>query len=94
MSTEQQLEDKFFQEIRGEAVKRGIDPSLIEKKDIHVERSSNNIHVKWKDVEVNVPGPSQGALDVWFSKNGEIIAGAVVALAGVALGGAVALLKR
>jgi hypothetical protein len=95
MSDDHQLEDRFFHEIRQEAAKRGIDPDLVQKKDVHVDRSGKNIQIKWRDVEVNVPGPSQSAIDAWFTENGKVIAGAVVALAGVAVGiGGAALLKR
>jgi hypothetical protein len=91
MADKNELEDRFFHEIREEAVRRGIDPDLIKKEDVKVERVGTNIHVKWKDVEVNIPGPSQATLDSWFTTNGGVIAGAVVALAAVAVGGAVAL---
>ncbi|MNJ79918.1 hypothetical protein D3C77_781090 [compost metagenome] len=41
---------------------------------------------KWRDIEIEAPSPSQETFDSWFEQNGQVIAGAAIALAGVTLG--------
>lgn len=82
----QELEEKFVRELRQEAARKGIDPELFTTEAVRTERVGRSIHLKWKAVEVNVPAPSKEALDAWFDKYGGVIVGAVIALAGVAVG--------
>jgi len=72
--------------LRAEAVKLGIDPSLVQLEDVSVAKSGEKMRFKWRDIEVEAPAPSQEAFDSWFEQNGQVIAGAVIALAGVTIG--------
>ncbi|MDK1397982.1 hypothetical protein [Pseudomonas protegens] len=87
--------EAMLEKLKAEAIKLGIDPQLVRLEDISVSKSAEKIRVKWRDIEVEAPAPSQEAFDSWFEENGKVIAGAVVALAGVTIGliGAVALKK-
>lgn len=86
MSEIHELEARFLHEFREEAVRKGIDPDLFTKETVEAEQVDRNVHVRWKDVEVNLPGPGRAAVDAWFDKYGGVIVGAVVVLAGVAVG--------
>lgn len=85
------INDALLDEIQKAAKERGIDPSLIKKEDLNVEKTGNKIHVKWKDVEIEIPAPSQETLDSWFKENGQVIAGALLTLGAVTVGGIIAI---
>lgn len=89
------VNEALLQQLKAEAKRLGLDPNLVRREDIDASQKGDKIKVKWRDVEIEVPGPSQEAFDSWFEENGKVIAGAVVALAGVTIGllGAVALKK-
>lgn len=85
------INDALLNEIHKAAKERGIDPNLIKKEDLSVEKTGNKIHVKWNDVEIEIPAPSQETLDSWFKENGQVIAGALLTLGAVVVGGAIAI---
>lgn len=89
------VNEAMLEQLRAEAEKMGIDPSRIRLEDVGVTQKGEKIRFKWGDIEVEAPAPSPEAFDSWFEENGKVIAGAVVALAGVTIGliGAVALKK-
>ena len=63
-------------------VKAGADPSLVKEEDISVNQQGNSIRIVWRDVAVEMPPPSNDTWDkVWM-----VAAGALAALAGVAVG--------
>jgi hypothetical protein len=82
--------DELARQMRDEAERRGIDPSFVQEKDVRVKRESSNIRIKWKDIDIVMPAPSKDAIDSWLAQNGQAIAGSIMTLAGVALGGAIA----
>lgn len=85
------LEKELQKQLQAEAVRRGIDPAQLKGAEVHIEQKPDNtVKVKWGDVEVSVPGPSQAAVDSWFSQYGGVLVGALIVLAGVAAGAAVA----
>lgn len=86
MSENDELEERLLLEFREEAVRRGIDPDQFTRETVEAQRVDRNVHVKWKDVEVNLPGPGRAAVDAWFDKYGGVIVGSVIALASVAVG--------
>jgi hypothetical protein len=72
-------------EILRAARERGIDPDLVKKEDIKVSRSNEKIRIKWQDIEIEVPAPSQEVVDSWFKQNGQVLTGAFIALISVVL---------
>lgn len=82
----EELEEKFHQEFREEAIRRGIDPDLFTQDAVQTKRVGRTIHVGWKGVGVDVPAPSPEAWDAWFDRYGGVVVGAVIALAGVVVG--------
>lgn len=89
--TTETVNDALLSEFKKAAKEKGIDPNLIKKEDLSAEKKGNKIHIKWKDVEVEVPAPSQETVDSWFKENGQVIAGALLALGAVAVGGVIAI---
>nr|WP_297461214.1 hypothetical protein [uncultured Halomonas sp.] len=87
----EKINDLLLNEFKKAAKEKGIDPALIRKEDLTAEKKGNKIHIKWNDVEIDVPAPSQEALDSWFKENGQVIAGAVLTLGAVAVGGVIAI---
>lgn len=85
------ITDEFLQEIKKAAENSGLDPELVTKEDLSARRAGNKIHIRWKDVEVEIPAPSQDELNSWFRESGQAIGGALMALAGVALTGTLAI---
>ncbi|WP_434559805.1 hypothetical protein [Pseudomonas sp. R1-6] len=78
--------EAMLEQLKNEATKMGIDPDLVRLEDISVMKRAEKIRVKWRDIEIEAPAPSQETFDSWFEENGKVIAGAVVALAGVTIG--------
>lgn len=89
------VNEAMLKQLKIEAEKLGFDPAQIRLEDVDVAQKGDKIRIKWGDVEIETPAPSPEAIDSWFEENGKVIAGAVVALAGVTIGliGAVALKK-
>jgi hypothetical protein len=85
-----EFEKEFQQRLEQEARKKGIDPAQLKDTTVHLDQQGKTIFVKWGDVEVTLPAPSEQAVDSWFDKYGGVIVGAFVALVGVALGAVVA----
>lgn len=86
VSENDELEERFLHGLREEAARKGVDPELFTKDTVEAEQVDRKVHVKWKDIEFNLPGPGKAAVDAWFDKYGGVIVGAVVVLAGVAVG--------
>ncbi|MDN7143868.1 hypothetical protein KC131_24800 [Pseudomonas sp. JQ170] len=78
--------EAMLEKLRTEAVKLGIDPTLVQLDDISVAKTGDKMRFKWRDIEIEAPSPSQETFDSWFEQNGQVIAGAAIALAGVTLG--------
>ncbi|HEY5548776.1 MAG TPA: hypothetical protein VIL17_04195 [Coriobacteriia bacterium] len=91
MTPRDDFADELAEQMRDEAKRRGIDPSLVQEKDVQVNREDSTIRIKWKDVDIAMPAPSRDAVDAWFTQNGQVIAGSVLTLAGVVVGGAIAI---
>lgn len=89
------VNEAMLEQLKAEAAKLGIDPNLVRLEDVCVVKGAEKLRVKWRDIEIEAPAPSQEAFDSWFEENGKVIAGAVIALAGVTIGliGAAALKK-
>lgn len=92
MANEDELaERELVEQMRSEAERRGMDPSLVQEEDVQIKPDDSKIHIKWKDVEVTVPAPPREAVSSWIEKNGQGIAGSLFTLAGVVVTGALAL---
>lgn len=89
--SDESVNDALFNAIKKAAEEKGLDPDRIKKEDLNAEKRGGKVHVKWRDVEVEVPAPSQESIDTWFKKNGQVIAGSLLTLGAVAVGGAIAI---
>lgn len=87
----EEITDAVFEEVKVAAEKEGVDPQKIKREDISVEQKGSKIHVKWKEVEIEMPAPSQEYVDSWFKENGQVIAGSLITLGAVAVGGVIAI---
>ena len=59
---EKQLQDRLITEAR----KQGIDPEKIKGASVRVEQLGGNLNVKWGELEVTIPAPSQPVVDDFF----------------------------
>lgn len=82
--------EELTRQMKTEAKRRGIDPAVVQEEDVRINRDNASIHIKWKDVDIAMPAPSKDVVDSWFAQNGQAIAGSVLTLAGVVVGGAIA----
>jgi hypothetical protein len=80
------LEKKLRKQIEAELKERGISKKELNSEDIQLKKIGNKIDIKYKDIEVSIPGPSQEAIDSWWKDAGKYIAGGLLALAGVVVG--------
>ena len=69
MADKDDFADELARQMRNEAERRGIDPSLVQKEDVQVDRDNANIHIRWKDVDIAMPAPSREAISGWFAQN-------------------------
>lgn len=83
--------EELARQMQSEAKRRGIDPAVVQEEDVQVNRDTSNIRIRWKGVDIAIPAPSREAVDAWFAQNGQAIAGSVLTLAGVVVGGAIAI---
>jgi len=83
------ISETFIDEVKKTAREKGIDPNLINREEITAERKNDKIHIAWKDMVIKVPAPSQETIDSWFKENGKVIAGAILTLGAVTVGGAI-----
>jgi hypothetical protein len=77
------IDKTLLNEIIKAVRKRGINPDLVKKEDIEVNHKNEKIRMKWNDIEIEVPAPSQEVVDSWFKQNGQVLTGAFIALIAV-----------
>lgn len=83
----QNLEQDLRQNIEKELEDRGIPSTDFDPGDVKLHRIGQNFKVTYKGIEISVPAPSQEVIDSWWKENGKVLVGAVIALAGVIVGG-------
>lgn len=81
------LEKNLRKEIETELKKSGVSTDELDPKDVQLKKSGNKIEINYKDIEITIPAPSQEAIDSWWKEAGKYIAGGLIALAGVVVGG-------
>lgn len=59
MAKVSELEKEFQHRLEQEARKKGLDPATT----VHLEQRGKTIFVKWGEVEVALPAPSEQAVD-------------------------------
>lgn len=77
------LEKKLRKQIEAELKEKGISKKELNSEDIQLKKIGNKIDIKYKDIEVSIPAPSQEAIDSWWKDAGKYITGGLLALAGV-----------
>jgi len=68
---------------------RSVDTAQLKDAAVHIQRQDKNLHIKWGEVEVTLPAPSQETVNSLFKQYGGVIIGALVALASVVVGAGV-----
>ena len=81
----EEIEARLHEELTKTAKERGLDLAEAQGAPVHVEQEGKILRVKWGDVEVSVPTPSQGVIDAVFKQCGTVIVGALISLASIAL---------
>jgi hypothetical protein len=85
-SSVQDLERRLKEELAKAAKERGLDSARV-RDALRVDQRGSNVEIKLGDVvAVSLPGPSQDAVDAWFTQYGAALLVALLALVGVALG--------
>ncbi len=92
MTNEDDLAQReLVEQMREEAERRGIDPSVVHEEDIHVTPDNSNIRIKWRDIEISLPAPPKEAVSNWIRENGQGIAASLFTIAGVVVTGALSI---
>jgi hypothetical protein len=83
--------DKIMRrQIESELEKQGVPKEDFDPSDVAFTQEGRNIKVTYRGIEISIPAPSQEAIDSWWKENSKVVMGAVIALAGVVVGGWVA----
>ena len=82
----QDLDNFLHQRIKNELENRGISRNDFDPGEIQLKKTDQKFKVTYKGLEIDMPVPSQEALDSWWKENGQFFAGAIIALIGVAFG--------
>ena len=80
MTTFENLDSGLQRELRAAAANNGIDPNLLKGATVDLYLRGEQLHFRWRDIEVSTPMPSQQALDSWLDKYGGVAIGAVIAI--------------
>lgn len=66
---------------------RGVRKADFDPEEVEVARHGRSVRVTYRDIEIDVPAPSQDTINEWWKDHGTIFATALVVLAGVVVGG-------
>ena len=86
MKTIADLEDNVRKEVAEQLVKRGFELAEIEDKPINVDQKGKELVIRFGDITLKMPAPSQEAIDSWWKEAGKYIVGGLLTLAGVVVG--------
>ncbi|MCK4349008.1 MAG: hypothetical protein KAW47_10360 [Thermoplasmatales archaeon] len=81
------LEKNLRKQIETELQESGVSRHELNPEDVQLKKSGNKIEINYKDIEITLPAPSQEVIDSWWKDAGKYIAGGLIALAGVVVGG-------
>ena len=81
------LEKKLRKQIATELNNRGISTNELNPEEVELRKSGTNLEIKYKGIEITIPTPSQEAIDSWWKEAGKYVAGGLIVLAGVVVGG-------
>lgn len=74
------------EKIKTQLQKKGIPPEKINPRFLSVRKAGPKLKIKYKGFEFSMRSPSQKAVDSWWDFTGKAIVGALLTLAGVAVG--------